>query len=114
METHPPLFYRVVGSVVEMSMQFSDLRNKELICIQDGMKIGFVDDLEFDEENQRITAFISYGKQRLFGLLGKYDDVKISCNQIQVIGEDIILVNDYSCNGTMKPKKDSFWNRLFE
>ncbi len=97
-----------------MLSQFIQLRNKEIICVKDGLKIGFVDDIEFDPETWAIEYFVSYGKSRFFGLFGRYDDIKIQCSQIQVIGEDIILVNDYVRDGKVKTKKENFWNKLFE
>lgn len=94
--------------------RFEDLRNKELICSKDGMKIGFVDDMEFDSQTYQITHLIAYGKTRLFGLLGRYDDIRIACSLVQVIGDDIILVEDYEKNGNIKLKKESFLQKLFE
>lgn len=97
-----------------MLMPFSELRNKEMICVQDGFKIGFVDDIEFDQESRQIVAFISYGKRRFLGLFGQYEDVRIPCEQVQVIGEDIILVAGYEHSPKLYARKESFWSRLFE
>lgn len=97
-----------------MLSKFSDLRNKEMICVKDGLKIGYVDDVEFDPETYSLQSLIAFGKYRLFGLLGKYDDIKISCEQIQVIGEDIILVNEYERDGKIKSKKDSFFSKWLD
>ena len=33
-----------------------------------------------------------YGRQRLFGLLGREDDLLIPCHDIRVVGADVILV----------------------
>lgn len=95
-------------------MRFSELKNKELVCSKNGLKIGFVDDVELDAENYRITHLIAYGKGRLFGLLGKYDDLRISCELIQVIGDDIILVCDYEQTANIKIKKEHAFFHLFE
>lgn len=97
-----------------MLIQFSQVRNKEMICVKDGMRIGYVDDLEFDDCTYQVTGLISFGKGKLFGLLGKYDDVKIRKDQIEVVGEDIILVKDYVREGRIKTRRDGFWNSLFE
>ena len=97
-----------------MLSRFAELRNKEIICSKDGMKIGYVDDIEFDNETYEITYLIAYGKYRFFGLFGKYDDVRISCKQIQVIGEDIILVEDYQREGKIKVTKERFVSKFFE
>ncbi|MGI5959098.1 MAG: YlmC/YmxH family sporulation protein [Massiliimalia sp.] len=97
-----------------MLMPFSELRNKEMICVQDGFKIGFVDDIEFDPDTHQIMAFVSYGKRRFLGLFGQYEDIRIPCEQIQVIGEDIILVTGYEHSPKWYSKKESFWGRFFE
>ncbi len=100
-----------------MIVNFGELRNKEMICVKDGLKIGFVDDVEIDTESYELVSLISYGRSRFFGLFGRQDDIKIECRQIQVIGEDIILVNDYLRQGgyqSSKRKKDSVWTHLFE
>lgn len=44
-------------------------------------------------ENARLTALVVYGRPRLFGLLGREEDIVIRWPDIQVIGEDTILVN---------------------
>lgn len=94
--------------------RFADLKNKEMICSKDGLKIGYVDDVEFDLDTYQITHLIAYGKYRLFGLLGKYDDIRISCKNIQVIGEDIILVQDYEKDGKVKVTKERFFHKFFD
>ena len=40
-----------------------------------------------------ISALIIYGRWRWFGLLGRKKDIIIRWNDIQLIGEDTILVN---------------------
>lgn len=92
-----------------------------MICINDGFKIGFVDDLEIDTVTYQMKTLISYGKGRFFGLLGGRCDVRIDCKDVQVIGEDIILVSHYQREGksASSPRrnpsgKESFWSRLFE
>lgn len=97
-----------------MLVQFGQVRNKEMVCIKDGMRIGYVDDIEFDNETYQITSLISYGKGKFFGLLGKYDDIKIQKDQIEVVGEDIILVRDYLREGQIKTRKSGLWSSLFE
>ena len=44
-------------------------------------------------ENARLTSIVVYGRLRLFGLLGREEDIVIRWPDIQVIGEDTILVN---------------------
>ena len=75
-----------------MICSLSDLRDKEIIDIKTGKKLGYVDDIEFDTETEAVIAFILYGRLRFFGLLGRDDDLVIRCREIEVIGEDTILV----------------------
>lgn len=95
-------------------MRFSQLRDKEIFCIKDGQKIGYLDDFELDSEQYRIEALVCYGKPRLFGLFGRSGDIRIPVEQICVIGEDSILVNHESVVQEARPTKRSFFYQLFE
>ncbi|MBQ2756267.1 MAG: YlmC/YmxH family sporulation protein [Oscillospiraceae bacterium] len=75
-----------------MNCRFSELRCKEVINVRDGIKMGYVDDIETDCCTSAVTAVIIYGKSRLFGLLGREDDLVIPWNCIEIIGEDIVLI----------------------
>ena len=58
-----------------MKCSIADMRNKEVINLQDGTRLGFVGDVEIDTENAKLTTIIIYGRSRLFGLLGRTDDI---------------------------------------
>lgn len=87
---------------VFMVCRFSDLRCKEVVSIKDGCRIGFVDDIEFETCTAKILKLIVYGRPRFFGLLGREEDVIIDWCDIDVIGQDIILV---SCDNPFKQLK---------
>lgn len=70
----------------------SDLRQKEVINISDGRRLGFVSDVELDLETGKIEAVILPGNTKVFGLLGKDSEFVIPWDRIKKIGEDIILV----------------------
>ena len=76
-----------------MTCRVAELRRKEVISVKDGTRVGAVCDAEMDVESARLTAIVVYGRPRLFGLLGREEDVVIRWPDIQVIGEDKILVN---------------------
>ena len=76
-----------------MICSFSGLRNKEVVDLRSGMKLGFVDDAELDTVSGKIVSLVVYGKPRAFGIMGRDDDIVIKCTDIQLIGEDIILVD---------------------
>jgi len=71
----------------------SDFRQKEVINISDGRRLGFVSDVEIDLETGKIDAIILAGVGRLFGILGKESEFVIPWDKIVRIGEDIILVD---------------------
>lgn len=75
-----------------MICSLSDLRNKEVISIRDGARLGFIDDAELDTEKAAVRSFVIYGRPKFFGFLGREDDVVIKCSEIEVIGEDTVLV----------------------
>ena len=61
--------------------------------MKDGTRIGAVCDAEMDIESARLTSIVVYGRPKLFGLLGREEDIVIRWPDIQVVGEDTILVN---------------------
>lgn len=75
-----------------MICSLSELREKEVINIKTGAKLGYVDDVEFDLESAAVIALVVYGRPRLFGLLGRDEDMIIQCSEIEIVGEDTILI----------------------
>ena len=75
-----------------MVCRMDSLRDKEVINVKDGGRIGFVCDAEVDTQEARLTAVVVYGKLRLFGLLGREADFVIPWGDIVLIGEDTVLV----------------------
>ena len=76
-----------------MNCRIVDLRNKEVINIKNGARLGYVSDVEVDTCDARLVAIIIYGRARFFGLLGREDDCVIDWCDIEVIGEESIIVN---------------------
>ncbi|HKM32030.1 MAG TPA: YlmC/YmxH family sporulation protein [Oscillospiraceae bacterium] len=89
-----------------MLCSFSDLRCKEVINIKTGSKIGFVDDMEIDTCDARIKSLIVFGRAKLFGLLGREEDIIIRWCDIQIIGEDTILI---CCDQPCKRSRKHGW-----
>lgn len=73
-------------------IRFQDLRNKEVINIKDGERLGFVCDAEFDIETGKILAIIVPGKRKCN--LFKNNEHIILWQKIKKIGNDILLVDD--------------------
>lgn len=76
-----------------MRCRIQDLRHKDVICISDGTALGCVCDVEVDTVDAKLIAIVIYGRPKCFGLLGREDDCIIPWCDIEVIGEDAILVN---------------------
>lgn len=90
----------------------TDLRDKEVINSKNACKLGNVCDVEIDSKTGQVVALIIFGRSRFFGINGKEDDIRICWDDIQVIGEDTILVcikND----PPPRPKKKNILEGLF-
>lgn len=71
----------------------SDFRQKEVINIADGKRLGFVYDVEIDMQKGIIEAIVVPGEGKFLGLFGRENDHVIPWDQIKKVGEDIILVD---------------------
>jgi YlmC/YmxH family sporulation protein len=71
----------------------SELRQKEVINISDGRRVGFVSDVEINFDEGVIEALVIPSSGKMFGLLGRDDEFIIPWSRIKKIGEDIILVD---------------------
>ncbi len=75
-----------------MSLErFYDFRQKEVINVCDGVRLGFVCDLEF-EISGRIVSLIVLEQKNGFRFFGKCREFRIPWKCIRRIGDDIILV----------------------
>jgi YlmC/YmxH family sporulation protein len=84
-----------------MTCRFDDLRCKEIINIRTGAKLGYPDDIEFDVHSAKIVKLIVQGRAKFFGLFGREEDFMILWDDIEVIGEDTILV---TCDFPVRPR----------
>ena len=75
-----------------MVCRIVDLKNKEVICLKDGCRIGCVNDVEVDLESSKLLSVVVFGRLKFLGLFGREDDIVIKWENIEVIGEDTILV----------------------
>lgn len=73
-------------------MRMYGLRQKEVINVSDGARYGFVSDLEINEAGS-ILAIIVPGPGRVLGVFGRDQEYRIPWENINKIGEDIILVD---------------------
>ena len=90
----------------------TDLKQKEVINIENGEKLGFIDDIEFEAESGTVAALVIMGRSRMWGLLGKDEDIVLTVRDIELIGRDTILVryNETPSGGKNTRKKFIFEN----
>lgn len=74
-------------------LKLSELREKEIININNGERMGYVDDFELNLEEGYIEALVIEGMGKILGIFGKNAEIIIYWNQIIKIGTDTILVD---------------------
>lgn len=71
----------------------TNIKDREVINIKDGSKLGVVSDVEIDFEEGKITSIIIPGPGKLISFFGKASDIVIPWSCIKKIGTDVILVD---------------------
>lgn len=75
-----------------MLCRITDMHNKEVINVSDGTRLGCVDDVEVDTCNAQLVSIVIHGRPKCMGLMGHEEDIIIGWKDIEVIGEETILV----------------------
>lgn len=76
-----------------MGIRVTELHCKEVICVSDGRRLGFVSDVEICVPDGKVLAIVVPGPCRILGTFGRADDFVIPWGCIQKIGPDIVLVD---------------------
>ena len=76
-----------------MSMKFTQLQCKEVICISNGQRLGFVSDVVVEVPSGEVKSIVVPCPCKGFGLVGKREDYIIPWSCIQRIGPDSVLVD---------------------
>lgn len=71
---------------------------------------GPADDLAFDPATARLQSLILLGRPRLFGLLGREENLTIPWQEIETIGTDAVLVHTQLPSAA--PSKPGLWQSL--
>ncbi len=74
-----------------MSMKFTDLQCKEVLCISSGQRLGFISDILVDIPEGTVQAVVVPGPCRFLGIACRREDYILPWNCIQKIGPDIVL-----------------------
>ena len=75
-----------------MGQKGMDFKHKEVININDGKRLGFVQDVCADLESGTITSIIVPGSNRIMGMFSGGNEIVIDWQKIKCIGDDVILV----------------------
>ena len=90
-----------------MCCRVIELRNKQVVSVRDGSVIGFIYDIEIDTKNGNVCSVVILGKPRFFGIFGREEDIVIPWENIEVIGEETVLVS-FEVPSVQKYKKVFF------
>ena len=74
-------------------VKISELKQREVININDGRRLGIVYDVEIDMEKGQIDAIVIPGTGRVLGFFSKESDIVVSWDSIKKIGTDVILID---------------------
>lgn len=94
-------------------MTLMELCKKDVIQVASGANLGRVDDLRFDAVSAKLCALVLFGRPKLFGLLGREEDVEIPWEEVVNIGADVVLVKSELPLPARKPR-GCLLARLFE
>lgn len=72
-------------------MRLSDLQSKDIVNVVDGRNIGNIIDAKIDEKSGSIISLVVESKGK-FMSFSKNEDMEIRWQNIERIGEDVILV----------------------
>ncbi len=94
-----------------MEISFSELKNKEVINVFDGKKLGHIIDILFDNSNGQVQGVVVPGDKKLFR---KTEDVFVPLSRIKKIGDDVILVVLQGAKMTSYQAENSYQNYRHE
>jgi len=89
-----------------MAIKLTQLQCKEVICIENGQRLGFIEDVQIELPEGRVVALTVPGPGKLLGLGASRCDYLIPWSCIKKIGPDIVLVdaNPENCR-VSRPKR---------
>lgn len=74
------------------SMRLSDLQDKDVINIVDGKKVGNIIDVSLENSSGKMESLIVEKSKFFISMFSTKDEIEIRWEQIEKIGEDVILV----------------------
>ena len=75
-----------------MSCRYSQLQCKEVICLGDGRRLGYISDVVVELPEGKVLAIVVPGPCRFLGLFGRREDFVIPWGCIKRVGPDIVFI----------------------
>lgn len=73
-------------------MRLSELQNKDIVNVKNGKKIGKIIDIDINKDGLSSDIVVEKNKF-IISRFSNNGEVTVRWNQIETIGEDVILVN---------------------
>lgn len=73
-------------------MRICELREKEVVNVCDGERLGNICDVDFEERTGRICSLIIPGPCKVFGIIGRDSEYIIPYECVKRIGAGVVLV----------------------
>lgn len=73
-------------------MRICELREKEVVNVCDGERLGNICDIDFEERTGRICTLVIQGPCKIFGIIGRDSEYLIPYECVKRIGSDVVLV----------------------
>ncbi len=73
-------------------MRICELREKEVVNVCDGERLGNICDVDFEERTGRICSLIIPGPCKVLGIIGRDSEYIIPYECVKRIGADVVLV----------------------
>lgn len=73
-------------------MRICELREKEVVNVCDGERLGNICDVDFEERTGRICSLIIPGPCKVCGIIGRDSEYIIPYECVKRIGADVVLV----------------------
>ena len=75
-----------------MSMRFTQLQCKEVICVKDGRRLGYVEDVMVEVPEGNVCSLVVPPQSKALGVLPCREEYVIPWSCVRRIGPDIVLV----------------------
>lgn len=95
-----------------MEISFTELKDKEIINVFDGKKLGRIIDILFDNTNGVVKGIVVPGEHKLFR---KNEDIFVPLAKLKKIGDDVILVSlPASRSGEVMIQNSAYQNEYYQ